>query len=167
MVRVKSTETHKGKDAALTIQEKIKKIGARNQVAEKRKPVRFRNITLALRQMVKAQRATGFCMLKAPFKTLFRQTAATFKIDTWVTPLAFKYVQQLVEARSMEVFKEAMKRRVDQLTPGEKKQQIAVTLNSVHICGAYHTETKYLKSDFASEFGRALIDVKNDELSAH
>jgi hypothetical protein len=128
--------------------------------AMKKKPKRFRNITLALREIVKAQRNTAFCMLSGPFRTLFRQSVQRYKSDTWTTALAVKYVHQLVQDKAVEVFKEALKRRVEKTSAKDKLKQIAVTVDGIHIKNSFDSETKYLRGDFANEYAEALIDAK-------
>lgn len=72
-----------------------------------KKKHRWRNGTVALRQIRKFQKSTELLLRKAPFMRLVRELAQDFKSELRFSPGAFLALQEATEARMVCVFEDA------------------------------------------------------------
>ena len=130
---------------------------------KERKPVRYKNITHALRKIRRAQRSTEACTRKAPIIYLVKDIATKYDDQTWFRPSTTRDIQEAVEAQMIVVLQQAHDRSIEARTENELKKQTAVQVMEKNIKGAFKVWSSSRNGDFMELYDETL----KNEWEAH
>ena len=130
--------------------------------AKKRKAPRFRPITHALRAIRREQKKhSELSFRRGPFRDLVRQEVYELDRDSQLRPSTVHVIQEHGEGFLTTVLMHGHTRRLEGLTPGQRKQQICVQVSSRNIEGAFHALTFDKPGPYKEEFQRALEELRS------
>lgn len=99
-----------------------------------RKPVRFRNVTLALRAMSREQKnSTGRALRKAPFTRIIRRVCSQYKSDIFLRPSTVELLDHIVAAETVKILSNAFFWRCASLTTSQQRKQHCVQVSGSYV----------------------------------